>query len=280
MTKGILSTSQFKIERSVHVYFTGGSASAIMDSQLKPNMSKLLHSQLQTLGLRAGDIVLVHSSFKSLGIADPEEIIGALKEVLGPQGTLLMPALTFKQEPPHLHDTRRAPTCVGFLTEYFRTRPGTLRSLHPTHSVCAVGAQAEAMLQNHLLDHTPCGSNSPFNRLIENAGKILMLGCGLRPNTTMHAIEEYVCPPYLFGPEREYTITDRDGRVFQKTYIRHGFAGYRQRYDRVAELLNEAELRTGPVGNASCYLIDAQALRRCGIHKMQEDPFYFVEADS
>ncbi len=243
-------------------------------------MRRLLRSQLEDLGLKAGDIILVHSSFKALGIKDPEEILGALLDVLGPDGTLLMPALTFVQEPPHIHDTRSTPTCVGFLTEYFRNRPGTLRSLHPTHSVCAIGARAEAMLRDHLQDRTPCGRNSPFNRLIENGGKILMIGCGLRPNTTMHAVEEYVCPPYLFGPEGEYILTDRDGRVFHKTYVRHGFGSYEQRYDRVAGLLSDAELRAGPVGNARCHLLDARAVHRCGVEKMREDPFYFVEADA
>ncbi|HZT42681.1 MAG TPA: AAC(3) family N-acetyltransferase [Chthonomonadaceae bacterium] len=243
-------------------------------------MRTLLRSQLESLGLQAGDIVLVHSSFKSLGITDPEEIIGALLDALGPRGTLLMPALTYQQQPPDLHDTRTAPSCVGFLTEYFRTRSGTVRSLHPTHSVCAVGAQVPEMLGEHWRDTTPCGKYSPFNRLIERGGKILMIGCGLRPNTTMHAVEEYVCPPYLFGPEREYTLTDQDGNVFRKTYVRHNFRGYRQRYDRVAGLLNEAELRTGPVGNASCHLIDAPALHRVGVQKLQEDPFFFVEAET
>jgi aminoglycoside 3-N-acetyltransferase len=240
-------------------------------------MPTSLSSQLQTLGLQAGDILLVHSSFKSLGIRDPEEILGSLLEVLGPDGTLLLPALSFVQQPRHIHDTRHTPSCVGFLSEYFRNREGTRRSLHPTHSVCALGAQAAAMLQDHWEDTTPCGPHSPFHHLIENGGKILMIGCGLHPNTTMHAVEEYVCPPYLFGPEREYVITDRDGKVFHKRYRTHGFDGYRQRYDRAAGLLNTEQLRTGPVGNALCHLLDASALHRCGVAKMQEDPFYFVE---
>ncbi|HLV79297.1 MAG TPA: AAC(3) family N-acetyltransferase [Chthonomonadaceae bacterium] len=243
-------------------------------------MRNLLQFQLDALGLREGDIVLVHSSFKSLGITDPEEIIGALLDALGPQGTLLMPALTYLQQPPDLHDTRTTPSCVGFLSEYFRTRPGTRRSLHPTHSVCAVGAQVQELLGEHGRDNTPCGKFSPFNRLIERGGKILMIGCGLRPNTTMHAVEEVVCSPYLFAPAREYTITDQDGRVFRKTYIRHCFRGYRQRYDRVAGLLNEQELRSGPVGNALCHLIDARALHRVGVQKLLEDPFFFVEAET
>lgn len=236
-----------------------------------------LAGQLHRLGVERGDAVLVHSSFKSLGIADPEEIITALLAALGPEGTLLMPALTYLQQPAHVHDTRRTPTCVGFLTEYFRTRPGTLRSLHPTHSVCAVGARAAALLSEHDRDHTPCGPHSPFNRLMQEGGKVLMIGCGLRPNTSMHAVEEHVGPPYLFGPEREYEITDAEGRTVRKTYVTHGFRGYYQRYDRVAPLLSEEELRIGPVGAAQCHLLDVRALRRVGVAKLQEDPFFFVE---
>lgn len=236
-----------------------------------------LSPQLSALGIRSGDLVLAHSSFKSLGISDPEEIIAALLETLGPQGTLMMPALTYMQEPHHLHDTRHTPSCVGYLTEYFRTRSGTRRSLHPTHSVCAVGAQAEAMLRDHIEDSTPCGAHSPFRRLTEYGGKILMIGCGLLPMTTMHAVEEFVCPPYLFGGQQEYTITDADDNTFRKTYTRHGFKGFAQRYDRAAELLTSDEIRFGQVGSAQCYLVDAAALKERAVAIMQDNPFYFVD---
>jgi len=243
-------------------------------------MSHLMAHQFTTVGLRRGDVVMVHASFKSLGMSDPEEVVKGLLDVLGPEGTLLMPALSYCQKPAEVHDSRFTPGCVGFLPEYFRTRPGTRRSLHPTHSVCAVGGDVPGMLDSHFADRTPCGKNSPFRFLIERKGKILMLGCGLGPNTTMHAIEEHVEPPYLYGPEREYTLTDESGKVFQKTYLTHGFAGYVQRYDRVEELLDEAHLRTGLVGHALCHLIDAEALCRCSVRKMQEDPFFFVEAET
>src|SRR5579872_617117 len=242
-------------------------------------MSCYRQSQLEGIGIAAGDIVLVHSSFKSIDIPDPEEVIGALLDAVGPQGTLLMPALTYAQVPPDIYDARTARTCVGFLTEYFRTRPGTQRSLHPTHSACAVGARAAEIVSDHALDRTPCGPNSPFNRNMDLGGKILMIGCGLRPNTTMHAVEEHVAPPYLFGPERLYTITDGVGRTYQESYVTHGFAahGFRQRYDRVEGLLDAMGHRQGRVGQARCHLIDAGALKRAAIAQMRADPLFFVE---
>src|SRR5581483_84933 len=137
---------------------------------------------LQALGLRSGDVVMVHASFRALGLSDPEAIIQALLAALGDRGTLLMPALSYLQQPPTFHNTLTTPACVGFLPEYFRTRPGTRRSLHPTHSVCGVGARAGELLAYHYDDITPCGENSPFHKLLHCGGKILMLGCGLRPN--------------------------------------------------------------------------------------------------
>src|SRR5437868_14678503 len=104
-----------------------GSATGLTERVAPIPMTRHLRSKLEELGLKPGDIVLVHSSFKSLGVTDPEEIIGALLDVLGPEGTLLMPALTYLQDPPHIHDTRQTPSCVGYLTEYFRARPGTRR---------------------------------------------------------------------------------------------------------------------------------------------------------
>jgi aminoglycoside 3-N-acetyltransferase len=239
--------------------------------------SRQLAMQLNDLGLQSGDLLMVHSSYRSLGVGHPEVIVQALLQALSRDGTLMMPALTYLQQPSHLHDTRITPSCVGYLSEYFRTREGTLRSLHPTHSVCAVGPLAEEALEFHILDKTPCGSNSPFNYLLHQNGKILMLGCGLTPNTSMHAIEEYVRPTYLLSQPKVYTIIDTAGDTFRKAYYPHRFQGVTQRYDRVAALLDYPAMRTGKVGQAVCHLIEAGALLEAVLGKLQEDPFYFVE---
>jgi aminoglycoside 3-N-acetyltransferase len=222
---------------------------------------------------------MVHSSYKSLGIRNPEVITLALLEALGKSGTLFMPALSYLQKPPNVHNTNLTPSCVGFLSEYFRCRAGTTRSVHPTHSVCGVGRLAHEWLDDHIQDHTPCGPHSPFHKLLHHQGKILMIGCGLKPNTTMHAIEEYIQPAYLFGPPQNYTITDSLGRIFEKVYITHNFFEGRaiQRYDRVEGILNEAALSSGMLGNAKTYLIQAEALFQAGLECMRSDPFYFIK---
>jgi aminoglycoside 3-N-acetyltransferase len=129
-----------------------------------------LARELRAIGLRSGDVVLVHSSYRSLGIKNPETLIQALIQVVDESGTLLFPALSYNQTPPTIHNTLTTPGCDGFLPEYFRTRPGTQRSLHPTHSACGVGARVGELLGDHGDDTTPCGPHSPFNKLLHCGG--------------------------------------------------------------------------------------------------------------
>ena len=234
-------------------------------------------ADLRRLGIQFGDLILVHSSLSALGVVPgvAETVVRGLLQAIGKSGTLLMPALSYEQKPHHLHNTRLTPSNVGAIPEHFRLREGTLRSVHPTHSVCGVGPAAAELLREHIKDHTPCGPHSPFNRMIAWGAKIVMLGCGLLPNTTMHALEEYIVPPYLFGEDCFYTITDGDGVTFTKTYTTHNFRGWKQRYDRVAELPDTRFLHRGMVLNAVTYIMDANGLKNAVLQKMREDCLFF-----
>ncbi len=239
-------------------------------------------ADLARLGLRSGGVLLVHSALKSFGRAVPggaETIIAALREAIGPAGTLLMPALSYEQvsasQP--FFSVADTPSCVGLIPETFRRQPGVRRSIHPTHSVCGIGPRAAEILAGHEDDETPCGPNSPFYRLPKYQGQILMLGCGLKPNTSMHAIEEIVQPPYLLAAPYLIEIQLKGGKKYTKMYTPHDFRDTIQRYDRVAQILREPELRSGYVANAPAHLIAATALWQTALAIIRKDTLYFVE---
>ncbi|MCS5692843.1 AAC(3) family N-acetyltransferase [Cyanobium sp. FGCU-6] len=236
-------------------------------------------NQLQRIGLDYGHKVMIHASFKAMKIWHPEILIQALEETIGNSGLIMMPALSYHSPITTPFDTLTTRSCVGYLAEYFRLRNGTLRSLHPTHSVCASGSNAHEFLNRHLLDVTPCGLHSPFNKLIWSRGKILMIGCGLKPNTTMHAIEEYIAPPYLFGRIIQYSMIDKHGMPITKKYISHDFKGYAQRYDKIACDLKWPYLIRGTIGNAEACLIDCKELYIRALDRLKADPFYFVDRE-
>ena len=61
-----------------------------------PRTRASLAADLRTLGVEAGDTLLVHSSLKSLGwvAGGTPAVIGALQDVLTESGTLVMPTFT------------------------------------------------------------------------------------------------------------------------------------------------------------------------------------------
>jgi aminoglycoside 3-N-acetyltransferase len=245
------------------------------------DVEERMANDLDRLGVTPGAVLLVHSSLKSLGgLPDgPETAVRAIIQSIGDAGTLLMPALSYEtvgRANPNFNVLSTA-SCVGALTEHFRKRPGTTRSVHPTHSVCGAGPGAERLLGTHSRDTTPCGANSPFHKLKHEDGQILFVGCGLEPNTSMHAIEELVEPPYLYDDPVEYTIIHADGRKGSMRVRSHGFHGWRQRYDRVEEVMSGEGIRRGNVLGAACFLLDAAVLWPTVHRVLESDPLFFVD---
>lgn len=243
-------------------------------------LSLKIASDASALGVEQGDTVLVHSSLRSLGGVTPSEVIEGLRAAIGEEGTLVFPALSYMHCNPSnpVFDYYSTPSNVGALPEYFRKEvPGVIRSMNPTHSCCAVGKNAEFITSGHILDSTPCGENSPFRRVMELKGKILFIGCGMGPNTSMHAVEELSRPDYLFGDVYDYRLTDANGNTVHLPCRAHGFKGVYQCYDRLADLLCGDELQTGNILSANCYLVYTPAMWEKADAKYRKDPHYFID---
>ena len=252
-----------------------------MEKLNKRDFIELFARDLFSLGIRPGGILMVHPALRPFGHVPggADTIIKGLLTALGEEGTLLMPALSWenvtRQNP--LFDLNHTPSCVGTIAETFRLTPGVKRSLHPTHSVCGFGHLAEELTYPHFQDHTPCGPNSPFHRLPDYKCQILMLACGLNYNTSLHAIEELIEPPYLYGPPIAYSLTDNNNKTYQKEYIPHNFVGWRQRYDRVENLLSYPDLISGKVVGVKSSLIEASELWESALSTMSKVNLYFID---
>ncbi len=244
-------------------------------------------ADLEKLGIKWGDTVMMHCSYKSLGAKiEPDEFFGAFEKVLGPDGTLVLPAFSYdtvNYENP-IFDKAETPSCVGFLPEYYRTKiAGVKRSLHASHSCSAKGKNADYLLKNHELDLTPVGENSPITKLPSVDGKILILGSHPDHNTALHGVEEKGGAPYVLNRERpiEYILKDGE-REIKQTALRHyfnrGTYRYAQEYARIINLLEkDTDYTFGKVLNADCYLFDAKALWEKGVAKIKQEPYYFTE---
>jgi len=166
---------------------------------------------------------------------------------------------------------------VGVLPEVMRKSEGVYRSVHPTHSIAVWGEDADIIAAYHIRDFTPVGPNSPLHELKRRKGKIVMLGCGLEPNTSMHGIEEMVVPDYLYGANYDYELVLRNGKRLKTNILSHNFTGVDQRYDKILDVLAKTDYSFGKVLNADCYVLNAEAVWEKALKKYREDPLYFVE---
>jgi aminoglycoside 3-N-acetyltransferase len=222
---------------------------------------------LRRLGLRAGDVVMVHSSLSSLGRVGggAAAVVSALLDVLGPAGTLVAP--TFGTPMPF--DVKTSPSGLGAITEAVRCWPGAVRSLHPTHSVAAIGARAQELTRDHIASPTAAGRDTPYGRLIEMGGKILLVGVDNDRSTTMHTLEEYVEAPYL--SDREATYLDDQGGV--NTKCLHLFPGPHRDFIGLGALFRRQGVETaGRIGDAICRLIDARRMHDVVLAAFRDDP--------
>lgn len=154
----------------------------------------------EELGIKEGDTLLVHSSFKSLGETEngADTVIRGLQAALGESGTLIFPTLcqndwlnVYKNWHPD------APSDVGYLSNYFRKLPEALRSDQATHSVAAIGPQAAYITGTHgktglrrgIYGDTPFAADSPWDKMYELNTKTLFIGCWLRACTFRHLAE-------------------------------------------------------------------------------------------
>ena len=240
--------------------------------------------QIRALGIRHGDILLVHSSLRALGPLDggAEMVLESLLTVLGPDGTLMMPG--FQSGSEYLlaaagvcFDVRNTPSGCGYLTELFRHYPGAHRSLSPTHSMTVFGARGEELILGHEKCSVTAGWGSPFEKLIRNNGKILMLGASRSSNTTMHFLENTGGAPTVCRTLFSTRVIDLDGKEIETSIYPH-MPGLVRNYPYAIDLLEKAGgLTQGTVGTAVCEVYSAPLLEQTAYRALKENPCAFIK---
>jgi aminoglycoside N3'-acetyltransferase len=150
-----------------------------------------LRQQLIDIGVTPGRTLWVQSSWNEFFNVPmrPSEMIDLLRDLLGPNGTLAMPAFPIDQDPARIFLVDRAPVYTGLLCEVFRRTPGVQRSIHLGSSVCAIGPNADYLIRDHHRTAMPWGKDSPFCRLTEVDARMLGIGAGFEFMTPLHAVE-------------------------------------------------------------------------------------------
>lgn len=224
-------------------------------------------------GIENGDVVLMHSALSAIGHVEggADTVIDAVLEAVGPDGTFAVSTMAFDNP----FDAENSPSTVGIISETHRKRPNSIRSLRPVHSINAIGAKAEELIRDHDLCETNCGVGSPYLKLREMGGKIILLGVDMNRNTTLHAIEDIMDSVYLVNrtvPAPKY-MEDYE----HKTMVMKKFCpGHRNFLGFTADLRKADALIEVCIGNAMVKIIDVRKMFALGEEMLTRDPLYFL----
>lgn len=245
-------------------------ANAIIE---RPVTRSEISEGLRRLGLKEGMTVLVHSSMKSFGgwvPGGPSAVVLALQDVIGTEGTLVMPSQSMdltdpstwmnppadpkwwdliREEMPAYDPDMTETSGMGAIVDAFRQGKNTSRSRHPHVSFAASGKMASYILENHSYDYG-LGENSPLGRLYELGAYVVMLGCGHGQNTSFHLAEYRAdfggkkgiyqgAPVFLEGKKKwitykDYNITSDDFHILGEDYESSSHSSYHKTQIRQA----------------------------------------------
>ncbi len=244
-----------------------------------------LRNDLKRLGVMAGDTVMVHAAMGTVGplLNGPDALIGALRDVVGQNGTLMVYTSwdSLHEDlldddgrvlpqwrdhvPPFDPDRSRAVRMNGIIAEFVRTTPGARRSSNPGASMAALGRLADWITADHPQDYG-YGPGSPLAKLLEVGGRVLMIGAPHDTMTLIHhadhladvpdkCILRYEVPFAVDGETHWRMIEEFDTSEppipgLPETYIE----------EIVDAFVVAGNGRQGLVGQAPSLLIDARAI--------------------
>ena len=273
------------LAQSVVVLATSARMSCMTDKPVSPSgpvgpvTVASLVADLRNLGVGSGSVVLVHASLSALGrvVGDAQAVVAALRIVLGPNGTLVMPTQSWQLcDPEYLNEPgvpsewwptvrdhlpaydsdATATRTMGAIAELFRGLPGTVRSAHPHRSFAAAGPHASKIIAVHDLD-SPNGERSPLRALYDLDAATLLLGVGHDKNTALHLAEHRSGIAMRLVPNGAPLLVDGE-RIwvdFLEPEVHDHDFGAAAAFARDTGLQ-----RTGRVGAAAAHLVQQRAL--------------------
>jgi aminoglycoside N3'-acetyltransferase len=234
-------------------------------------VSKPLVEQLRELGVAPGDVLLVHSSFRALRAeGGPDALIDALIEVVGPEGTIVMPSWSDDDDEVFDPAAYEVDEHLGVVADEFWQRPDVFRGTHP-FAVAAWGKHAEWVAAAPFI-LPPHAVGSGVSRVHDLDGKVLLLGVDHSENTTIHLGELLAEVPYR--KHLHITVLE-DGKPKRIDYDEndHCCEGFRQ----MNVWLNARGLqREGPVAQANAKLVRSRDITATVIEELFDEPTRFL----
>ena len=254
-----------------------------------------IEAHLAELGLKKGDVVLVHSDLRTVDRArdltklpnyGADLVIDAFLETVGPEGLVVFPAFTkaFEEGQPgpsgDVYDPTSTRSRVGSITDFFWRREAAVRSSHPTHPVAAIGRRAKEFCDAPA-DQSTFDRRGPWGKMYDWDGYVCWYGTDNRTNTTVHVVEDWMDMPYM---EVAYALVRGPDGQPVRTKVTKSPAGARDFYrkdSRSAAVLEASGIiQATQIGRARVSLMKVRELHRVLREAILKDPCLLLKEET
>lgn len=241
-----------------------------------------LIKDIEQTGIRKNGTLLIHSSMKAVGLVEGggDTVLDAFIDYMK-EGLLLFPTHSWSNENLRdgIYDPKTEASCVGILPNLFMKRAGAIRSMHPTHSVTAMGSMGQSYVLRDSNVRTPCPRNGCFGGLYDEEAQLLFLGATLKTNTFIHSIEEWLnIPDRINAQSRKIKLLFEDGDIRENDFYGHYSTrgDVSKNYDKLlVPMIHMGIAKEVKIGNAVSYVVEVKPMADWVVGLLKKNPTLF-----
>lgn len=236
----------------------------------------------QRIGLTSGDVLLVHSSYKSFGGVEggPQTVIDAIRSILTDEGTLIVPTFNYDFCDGKPFNIKKTPSKMGIISELVRTEPNSKRTFDPVFSFAILGKHRDYL--TGLRSEHSFGPNSIFAKLRELDAKIMIIGLTYNESMTFfHHIEEIQGCDYRYFKEFKGSITNyddvkQDGKIV--LFVRDIEKGVQNAVDKMGSIMEQEEIvKNTIIGKSEIKIMNANDVYNRTVEEMKKNPHILIK---
>ena len=229
---------------------------------------------LEDVGVKKGDVLIVHSSMKGIkgfGMS-PQEVIDYLKSLVGTEGMLLMPTypdypsenskyiFNEKYNEIYEYDVEQSPAWTGLITNIFRKQEGVIRSSYPNNTLSAWGKDNSKPFLSEMETDLAYDRSSAWIYCVDNHAKVLFLGIHAHHSLSeIHIAEDYLdkdWPVTGWYTEKQYIIKNNGNTIEKTCRVRKNFwTKYMTEYYGCYRLRKKGVLIEGKIDNINYSIV-------------------------
>jgi aminoglycoside 3-N-acetyltransferase len=248
------------------------------------NLNRKLKLLFKGLGIKNNDKIIIHSNIA--GLSQYHEggrnrsckiFISFLKKYIGKKGIIIIPTYNYQFTKYKKIDLKKAPSEVGFFSNYLLIKNWKKRTLDPVFSHIIFGKIMNFNLKN--INSEAFGKDSVFNFFTKYKFKIICFCCSTDRITFLHYIEYLLKVPYRYIKKFSGILVNCNSKI----KINYKYNVGKKNYDyslkekKINKLIDQKNFVKKYFGRFECYSVSSTYLYNAVKKKVKINKKFLID---